>query len=265
VIQDLIQSLIKHLTLIKLFWASSIATQLEYRLNFFFASIVSLGGLIGSIFTLSLFYHGGYTFAGWRWEEALVVVGFFTMLEGVFNVFLTGTFDRYVQDGTLDFILLKPISSQFWLSTHRISLWGIPKIIFGIIIVFYAGSILKLAWTAYVAAIVPLLCGFFILYSIWYMMSTTCIWFTKIYNLTAVLKGIIEAGRFPMAAYPVAFQFFFTFIIPIGFLTSLPAEVLLGRSGFQGSVIALLLSIGLLWLSNQFWRYALRFYTSASS
>ena len=258
----------RYFKLLKLFWASSIATQLEYRLNFVFATIVSLGGLAGSIFSLSLFYRGGYTFAGWRWEEAMVVVGFFTLLEGFASAFLNGSLDqivKHVEKGTLDFILLKPISTQFWLSTHRVSLWGIPNIIFGAAIVFYAGSKLGLPWTAYVASLIPLACAMLILYSLWFMMSTTSIWFTKIYNLTAVLKGIVEAGRFPMIAYPPAYQFFFTFIIPVAFLTTIPSEVLLNRTGFQSSAMAIGLAIGLLWISNRFWKFALRFYTSASS
>jgi ABC-2 type transport system permease protein len=265
---SLFTSLFKYLHLVKLFWVSSIATQLEYRLNFVFAALGSLGGLAGSLFSLSLFYRGGYTFAGWRWEEALVVVGFFTLLEGISNAFLASSLDqivKHVEKGTLDFVLLKPISAQFWLSTHRISLWGIPNILFGAAIIFYAGFKLGLPWTAYFASLVPLACGILILYSLWFMMSTTSVWFTKIYNLTAVLKGILEAGRFPMVAYPVAYQFFFTFIIPIAFLTTIPAEVLLSRGSPQSTAIACLLTLVLLWISNRFWRFALRFYTSASS
>jgi len=80
-----------------------------------------------------------------------------------------------------------------------------------------------------------------------------------------VLKGIVEAGRFPMIAYPPAYQFFFTFIIPVAFLTTIPSEVLLNRTGFQSTAMAIGLAIGLLWISNRFWKFALRFYTSASS
>ena len=256
------------LKLVMLFWSSSIASQLEYRLNFVFAALGSLGGLAGSLFSLSLFYRGGYQFAGWRWEEALIVVGFFTLLEGISNAFVGGSLDqivKHVERGTLDFVLLKPISSQFWLSTHRVSIWGIPNVIFGAAIVIYAGIKLGLPWTAYLLCLLPLACAVLILYSIWFMMSATSIWFTKIYNLTAVLKGFLEAGRFPMVAYPAAYQVFFTFIVPVAFLTTVPAEILLGRGSLNQLAIAGLMSIGLLFIANRFWRFALRFYTSASS
>ena len=258
----------RYFKLLTLFWASSIATQLEYRLNFVFATIVSLGGLAGSIFSLSLFYRGGYTFAGWRWEEAMVVVGFFTLLEGFASAFLNGSLDqivKHVEKGTLDFILLKPISTQFWLSTHRLSPWGFPDLAFGAAIVLYAGNLLGIKPIAYLAALPALGFGFVILYSLWFMLGATSIWFTKIYNVTEVLRGVMEAGRYPIAAYPAAYQFFFKFIIPVVFLTATPAETLLNRVETPSLLGSAILAVVLLAISNWFWQFALRSYTSASS
>jgi ABC-2 type transport system permease protein len=68
-----------------------------------------------------------------------------------------------------------------------------------------------------------------------------------------------------MAAYPVAYQFFFTFIIPVAFLTTIPAETLLHRTPIVWIFGAGGLALGLLILSRAFWKFASRFYTSASS
>jgi len=68
-----------------------------------------------------------------------------------------------------------------------------------------------------------------------------------------------------MAAYPASYRFFFTFIVPIAFLTTVPAETLLGRGEPMWIMGSMFLAIGLLYVSNQFWRFALKFYTSASS
>lgn len=258
----------RHFKLIKLFWTTTIAAALEYRLNFLFAAISSLGGLIGSLFGLSLFYRNSYQFAGWNWEQSLLLVGIFTLLEGIATTFLAGSLGKiykHVEQGTLDFILLKPVSSQFWLSTHSLSIWGIPDILFGLSVILYAGSKLGLGPMNYLAGILPIVSAIMILYSIWFMMSATSIWFTKIYNLTEVLKGLLEAGRFPIAAYPSAYQFFFTFIIPIGFITTVPAEAILNRVSSETSIISLLIASLLFIISNRFWIFALKFYTSASS
>lgn len=253
---------------LKRFWSTAIAAELEYRVNFVLASLTSLGSLIGSIFGLFLFYQTGYTFQGWSWEEALVVLGIFTTLQGFSATFLAPNLSqivKQVQEGTLDFVLLKPISSQFWLSARTVSPWGLPDLLFGLGMIGYAGSRLGIAPIAYLFASIPLMFGFLSLYSLWFMLGATSIWFVKIYNVTEVLRGLLEAGRFPMAAYPVAFRFFFTFVVPVAFLTTVPAEALLGRVAIGWIVGAGGLAIALLIFSGVFWRFALRFYTSASS
>lgn len=258
----------RYLQVLRLFWATAIAAELEYRINFLLAAFSSLGGLAGSLFGLFLFYQKGYTFEGWSWEQSLVVLGVFTILQGFSSTFLAPNLNRivrHIQQGTLDFVLLKPINSQFWLSTHTLSPWGVPDLIFGAIVVFYAGAKLGLQPQDYLLSLIPISFGFLILYSLWFILGATSIWFVKIYNVTEVLRGLLEAGRFPMAAYPTAYRFFFTFVVPVAFLTTVPAQVILGSGNFIWTLGAGLLAIALLISSRLFWNFALRFYTSASS
>ncbi len=258
----------RYLKTLGLFWQTALAAELEYRLNFFLAALTSLGNLIGSWFGLSLFYRGGYQFQGWKWEEALIVLGIFTLLEGFSNSFLSPNLSRIVQQvqqGTLDFVLLKPLNSQFWLSTRTLSPWGLPDVIFGLGLIFWAGHRLQLQLYNYLASLFPLFCGLVCLYSLWFILGATSIWFVKIQNVTEVLRGLLEAGRYPMVAYPVAYRFFFTFVIPVAFLTTVPAQTLLGRGELVWLVGGAGLAVALLLFSSLFWRFALRFYTSASS
>lgn len=253
---------------LKLFWQVSIAAELEYRVNFVVAIVSSLGGLAGSLFGLFLFYRTDYTFDGWSWEEALVVLGIFTMLQGVSATFLAPNLNkivRYVQEGTLDFVLLKPVSSQFWLSAHSVSPWGLPDLIFGVVIVFYAGGKLGLSPLAYLAILPPLALGIASLYSLWFILGATSIWFVKIYNVTEVLRSLLEAGRFPIEGYPAAYRVFFTFIIPVAFLTTVPAQTMLSRSEPTWLLGSAILAVVLFQFSKWFWQFALKFYTSASS
>ena len=258
----------RYLRVLRLFWEVAIAAELEYRLNFIIATLSSLTALGGNLLGLFLFYRTGYEFQGWQWQEALVVLGVFTMLQGFAATFLSPNLNRivrHVQKGTLDFVLLKPISSQFWLSTRTISPWGFPDLILGMVMVIYSGIQLGLGLTNYLAALVPLILGFMSLYSLWFMLGATSIWFVKIYNVTEVLRSFLEAGRFPIVAYPAAFRIFFTFVIPVAFLTTVPAQVFLNRLEVEWLAGAALLAVGLFYTSRFFWRFALRFYTSASS
>lgn len=254
--------------LVTLFWSTAIAAEMEYRLNFVLSALTSVGNLTGSLFGLFLFYRTGYNFQGWSWDAALIVLGIFTLLQGFATTFLAPNLNsivKQVEAGTLDFVLLKPISSQFWLSTRNLSPWGMPDLALGLLTLVYAGQHLGLGFWDYGRAVLPLSLGFVILYSLWFMLAATSIWFVKIYNVTEVLRGLLEAGRFPAAAYPASFRLFFTFVVPVTFLTTVPAETLLGRGEPIWILGSTVLAIAFAGISHAFWKFALRFYTSASS
>jgi ABC-2 type transport system permease protein len=51
----------------------------------------------------------------------------------------------------------------------------------------------------------------------------------------------------------------------VSFITTVPAEVFLGRVSWWSMGGSIGLAILLMFLANRWWRFALRFYTSASS
>lgn len=260
--------MLKYLRLLREFWVAAAAADVEYRANFLLASSAVAISFVGNIFTLWLFYHAGSGLGSWRWEESLLVMGLFTLLEGFSASLLSPNLSRivtHVRLGTLDFVLLKPVDSQFWLSTRNLSVLGVPGMIAGLGIIGYAGWRLQLPPGAFVLALLPVALSLTMLYSLWFMLGATSVWFVKVYNVTEVLRSLLEAGRYPMEAYPASYRFFFTFVLPVAFLTTVPTQMILGRASGLSLVMASVLAVLLLLASRALWRYALRFYTSASS
>ena len=129
----------------------------------------------------------------------------------------------------------------------------------------YAGHRLHLGWTDYLAGLLPFGLALVILYSLWFVLGALSIWFVKIYNITFVLKSMLEAGRYPLDAYPAVFRLFFTFILPVAFLTTVPARAMTGLfqpGWWAGAAVG---ALAFFVFSRWFWRFALRFYTSASA
>ncbi len=260
----------RYLNAIRIFWSASISAEMEYRANFLMATLSSVMTLAGTMFMLYLFYRTGYELGGWPWRDALVVVGVFTFLEGMQSTFMTPNRTRvteHVREGTLDFVLLKPIDSQFWLSVRTISPWGIPNILLGLGVVVYAAltrdrlpGILDL-----LPAAATLIFAVLMLYSLGYLLSTFSIWYVKLYNITMAMQTLVETGRYPITAYPAAYQVFFTFVLPVAFMTTVPAQFITGQGTAGWLLGAALVAAVLLILSIAFWRFALRYYTSASS
>lgn len=260
----------RYLRTLRLFWSASLAAEMEYRSNFVFAAMSSLASLAGTLFVLWSLMRSGYTMNGWPFDRALVVVGVYTVLDGITQTLLSPNrqqVSELVRDGTLDFILLKPMDSQFWLSTRKLSVWGLPNIVLGFALIVFAGLRLEPAATVadFALLLPPLFVGLAILYALGYLLSTLTIWFTKLYNITIAMQALLEAGRYPIPAYPTAHRIFFTFILPVAFMTTVPAQALMGEAAWTALGAAIATAAVLFILSRLFWRYALRYYTSASS
>ena len=253
------------------FWSASISTEMEYRANFLLATLSSLATLGGALFALWALLRTQYTINGWSFDEALIVVGIYTLLDGLQQTLLAPNrqqINEFVREGTLDFVLIKPIDSQFWLSARKVSVWGVPNILLGLGLIVYAASFRlepAVEPTNYLRLVIPLTVGITIYYALGFLLSTLAIWFTKLANVTHAMHALLEAGRYPIAAYPGAYRAFFTFVLPVAFMTTVPAEVLLGRGNLNWVLAGLAIAAALLLAARWFWRYALRFYTSASS
>ncbi|GAB5602133.1 ABC-2 family transporter protein [Thermus sp. FJN-A] len=256
----------RYLRVLRLFFLTSLAAEMEYRANFLLGLLSSALTLLGALFGLYLLYQGGYRPGGWAFEEALLVLAAFTLLQGVGSTLLAPNLNKiveHVQQGTLDFVLLKPIDPQFWLSLRAFSPWGLGDFLLGMGLLLYAGKRLGLGLGDYALFALYFLLGALMLYSLWFLLATTSIWFVKIYNVTEVLRGLLEAGRFPISSYPALYRVFFTFVVPVAFLTTVPAEAALGQG--RAPLLALGMAGVLFGLSRAFFRLALRGYTSASS
>jgi len=117
------------------FWSTALASELEYQANALVELLAVIGNLAGSLFVLSLFFRQGEGLGGWSWPAAQVVLGAYTVLDGLTSTLLRPNLSRivtHVKEGTLDFVLLKPIDSQFWLSTRTLSPWGLPEMGLGL-------------------------------------------------------------------------------------------------------------------------------------
>ncbi|MFM8259948.1 MAG: ABC transporter permease [Vulcanococcus sp.] len=258
------------------FWATALAAELEYRANLVTELLAVAGNLAGSLLVLRLLMGHGQRLGGWSWDGALVVLGLYTLLDGVTSCLLQPNLSRivgHVQNGTLDFVLLKPLDSQLWLSTRQLSPWGLPALVAGVVLIGIGVAGSRASGAALGAAspqalllgTVLMLCAMAILYSLWFLLAGLSIWFVKVWNATEVLRSTLVAGRYPLQAYPSALRWLFTLVLPVAFLTTVPAEALLGQAQGQwvaGSLLAALLClIG----TRLFWQQALRHYTSASS
>ena len=260
----------RYLLSLKRFWGTALAGQLEYQVNMLIDLLAMVGSLAGSIFVLSEFFGQGRELGGWSWEAALVVQGIYTFLDGVSSTWLRpnlGAIVTHVREGTLDFVLLKPIDSQFWVSLRIMAPAGLPEMGLGLVLIVWAASRAGASFSlgTVLVAVLMLCVGGVILYALWFVIAATSIWFVKTWNATEVLRAVLASGRFPVSAYPPTLRLVFTLVLPVAFLTTVPAEVILGRAAMPMLALGMFLAVIFFVGSRAFWLFALRYYTSASS
>ena len=252
------------------FWGTALATQLEYQANVVIELVAVAMSLSGSLLLLSLFFEEGRELGGWSWHQALVVQGFYTVFDGLASTWLRpnlGSIVTHVREGTLDFVLLKPLDSQFMVSMRSLSPAGVPEVVLGLVLAGWGAhrSGAVLTPSVLLTAAVMVLAAGTILYSLWFLIAATSIWFVKTWNATEVLRALLASGRYPLSAYPASLRLVFTLVLPVAFLTTVPAEVLLGRVSAPWLALGLGLAAGFFAAARGFWLFALRHYTSASS
>ncbi len=260
----------KYLKVYTKFLHTSLASELEYKTNILIDLVTAILSLIGSIFLLSIFFQNNGLIGGWEFKEALIIQGIYTILNGITNTWFNPNLTeivKHIREGTLDFVLLKPIDSQFFISLKKINPSGFLEIILGFSLLLFCIGInqININLSFLTLSLVTILCSICILYSLWFFISTTTIWFVKTWNATEVLRSFLYIGRFPLNSFSFPLRIFFSIFIPITFITTIPSEVFLGMSQLWKIFLEVIVAIIFLVTSRKFWFFALKFYSSASS
>jgi ABC-2 type transport system permease protein len=245
-------------------------TALQYRASFVGEAVVTVFWLAWTIVPLFVLFQFDDNIAGWTRGEALLVVGFFVTLSGILDAFVDPNLSavvQHVRDGTLDFLLLKPVDTQLLVSVHKSAPAKLPHVIAGVVLSGVTAASLPLPPGAgdIAAALLLLVSGTSILHSLWTLVVSLSFKFVRIDNLSYLLRSIVDAGRWPTAIYPQAVRFVLTFVVPVGLMTTYPALALRGALSAAGMALALGVAAGFALVARLSWKRAIRGYASASS
>jgi ABC-2 type transport system permease protein len=261
---------VRYIKLWRRFFLNAAVRETEYRASFFLAVFEAIARLALVWLTFGLMYRFTDQVAGWTQDEVLVLVGVFRIVDGFIHAFVSpnmGRIPAYIREGELDFHLLRPVDSQFFVSTRRMELSQLADVAIGITIVLYGAGRAGVTWSPLVVgqAVLIALCGLLLLYAAWFAIMTCAFWLVSIGNLDELFFGLWEGARYPVQFFSGAVRALFTFGFPVAFATTFPTEALLGRVPPWTLPVGLLLAAIALFGSHLFWGHALRHYESASS
>jgi ABC-2 type transport system permease protein len=260
-------------TLLRIVWLYvriGILGELEYRANFVVQLLQSTVGVGFWLANLWIIFSHTSTLAGWSATELVALLGVFFLVGGLIRMVVQPSMQRLMEDvrlGTLDFTLTKPADAQMLVSVKQVEVWKLIDVVFGLGMILAA--LLRLEQSVGVAQALAfafaLLCGGAMVYSFWLMLATCTFWFVRLENILVIFQAMWEAGRWPIGIYPPWLRYTLTFLVPVAFATTVPAEALAGRLDAGTLAGAFALAAAMLGASRWFWSVGVRHYSGASA
>lgn len=241
---------------------------MQYRADFLLDGFVEVFWMATAMVPLLVVYRGHAHVGHWAFGEALIVLGWFTflqgILEGAINPSLAAVVD-HIRKGTLDLVLVKPADAQFLVSTSRFQPWRGINVLTALFIFGWGFARLGRAPTliAIALASVMMVAAVTVLYSLWIVTVSCAFYVVRIDNLTHLFSAIFDAARWPVDVFRGFVRVAFTFVIPLALMTTYPAQALLGTLRLQTLVAALAGAAATFAVSRAVWRVSIARYTSA--
>jgi ABC-2 type transport system permease protein len=261
------------LTYPRLLWLHlrlGVLSELQYRANLLVQLVQSVVGLATALLGLGVVFSKTDTLGGWRPAELLAVIGVYLLVGGVSQVVIRPSLSRFMEDvrlGTLDFTLTKPVDAQLLVSMRQVELWKGVDAVLGLAVL--AVALVRLGATIgpleAVAFVIALLAGVTIIYSFLLILATCAFWFVRLENILVIFHSMYEAGRWPIGIYPPWLRAALTFVVPVGFAVTVPAEGLVGRLSWPTLLSAVVFALVLPLAARRFWTIGVRHYSGASA
>lgn len=248
----------------------SLIRDLEYRTAFLLGVLGSLAWIGLNLATLELIFRQADSLAGWNKAAVFLLFGTYRLIDALYAMFIRpNLYDliSFVHTGELDLHLTRPLPSRFFLSLRRFHIFDLPNVAVSAIIVGYASRWLNLGFNYFHLGlyVVSLLAALVIVVSVGTSVASLIFWFQGTQNLHDLYRTLFVAARVPVGVFRTPWRQLFTFLVPLAFLGTFPAQVFQGIDGFGLTFLALVMAAWFLVFSQLIWNKALRVYSSASS
>jgi ABC-2 type transport system permease protein len=261
-----------YLRLIRSFARASAQSEMAYRANFWISLLNSLLGLVTGVLAVVVLFGQVESINGWDMASTFAILGVYLTVSALRNLFIGPSLealagmDGEVWTGKLDFTLLRPIDVQFQASFRHWRPLALIDLALGL------GVIGLAAWRLDSALSLLSLLNFFlaigigilILYAMLLTFAGLVFW-SPGFLFTWVFDGIFQMARYPVGVYPDWIKLILTWIVPVGMITTIPAEALAGSLSIAMLVASGGVALLMVFFATVVFRTGLRRYASASS
>ncbi len=265
----LLQKIQKYLGLYKAFFKVSLVAELEYRLNFVILIVAEFIWYSTQLILFEVLYRHTKIIGDWNIDQMRVFIFLVLFVDSIYMILWDPSFTVFtenVRKGTLDFLLTKPINSMFMLSSQRISVSHLPCFVvtlFGLCWALF--QLPEFNWFKLLWLLILIPSGLSVIFCGRFALNATSIIFVRADFLQYIWHSIFRLGLRPDAIYSGFLRVILIFVVPFAMVASIPTRILLEPT--QGWMIAwaLILPFILFYLLKKYWKFCLKYYSSASS
>jgi len=209
-------------------------SELQYKMSFVLSFISQFFVFFGYYFTILCLFDKFSNLKGFSLYEVLLTFGIIQFGFAFCESFFRGIdqFDRLIIAGNFDRLLLRPQNILLQVFAEEISFVKLSRLIQSIIVLIIALININVSWNIQkiITLIFMLISSVIIFLSIFILAASYC--FLTVKGLE--VRNVFTDGGKHMAQYPIGifkkgFVFFFTYIIPFGFVNYYPLLYLIDK------------------------------------
>jgi len=263
---------IRHVRLIGSFVQASVQEEAAYRANYWVGLAHSLLNLVTGVLGIAVLFGQVETVRGWDFAATLALLGVYLTAGALRGLFIGPSLDALagmdgeVWSGRLDFTLLRPVDIQFLASFRRWRALALFDLLLGAGVLAVATAQMHAApGPARVAVfLAALAAGMLTLYAL-LLAGAALVFWSPGTLFTWIFDGLFQLARYPLGLYPGWLRLMLTWIVPVGVITTVPAEALAGTLSPDALAGSAGLAAVLFVAASALFRRAVRRYEGASS
>lgn len=262
----------KYFRIIFAFMRASFQEEAAYRVNFVVHLFYALLNLGSGVLALVILFETVQTIQGWDLPSTLALLGVYQTVNAVRDLFIGPSFDSLagiegdIWTGRFDFTVIRPLNIQFMASLRKWRLFTLTDLGLGLGVLGMAVLQLKMALSGWqiLVFLLALTSALLVLYAILLAFTALIFWSPGVL-FTWIFNGFFQMGRYPVDIYPGWLKWVMTWVIPVAFITTVPARALTGQLSIRELLVSLALGLVLTVGASLLFKAGLKRYASASS
>ncbi len=262
--------MIRYLRLYAYFVRFSFSKSMEFRLDFFFRIVMDCIYYAVNIGFYTVLFRHTSLIGNWNLDQIYVFVGGVFVVDALMMTVISNNmwmFSTYINKGDLDYYLVRPVSSLFFLSVREFAANSFLNLIIAIsfwvwTIVHYTGSWGFLQLFVYVLLLIN---GTFLYYCTQMFGVLPIFWTQSSQGFVEIFMNFHSFMERPHHIFDGWMRKVLVTILPYSLMTSFPAEVFFTGLNFELLLHVFLVTVGLFLFVLFIWNRGLKIYSSASS